>query len=138
MIENFQCNWFGPSAVFHHVGIAVNSVEAISQGALQVFEDPIQKVAVAFVENGGCCIELVAPLTTDSPVSSAIAKRQKLLHLCFEVADLEAAMVISAGQGFKCIARPVPAVAFSGRKIAWVYSQVYGLMELLEKVKSPA
>src|SRR2546421_3822320 len=87
-----KCNWFGPGSVFHHVGIAVSSIKTDGEGTPEVFEDPIQKVAVAFLENGGCCIELVAPLTTHSPISSALAKGQKLLHLCFEVDDLEKAL----------------------------------------------
>ena len=138
MIRNSKCNWFGPGAVFHHVGIAVSSLKAIEEEALEIFEDPTQKVAIAFLENGGCCIELVAPLTANSPVSSALTKRQKLLHLCFEVDDLDKALASAVIEGFKCIASPVPAVAFSGRRIAWVYSQDYGLMELLERYKSQA
>lgn len=54
-------------------------------------------------------------------------------HLCFKVPDLKAALDISSRYGFRCIAEPVPAVAFGHRKIVWVFSPVYGLFELLEK-----
>jgi methylmalonyl-CoA/ethylmalonyl-CoA epimerase len=130
-----SCSWFGPSAIFHHVGIAVSS-DVIGQCDLEAFADPKQRVTVAFVECSGCCIELVAPLTESSPVSGALKKGQKLLHLCFEVGDLEEAFSVASRCGFRVLARPVPAVAFDGRRIGWVYHVNYGLFELLEGSKS--
>lgn len=133
MKGTLKCCWFGPDATFHHAGIAVTSIKNIGKESLEVFEDQTQRVAVAFFETGGCCIELVAPLNANSPVTSTLKKGQKLLHLCFEVNDIGEAIAVGAAQGFRCIAKPVPAVAFDGRLIAWVYHVDYGLFELLER-----
>ena len=126
-------NWFGPGAAFHHAGIAVASVEDLKRDVSEVFEDLTQNVAVAFLDCSGCCIELIAPLGLTSPVSLALKKGQKLLHLCFEVDILEDALSTAVSHGFRSVAKPVPALAFGGRRIAWVYSLRYGLFELLEK-----
>ena len=127
------CDWFGKGAAFHHVGIAVASIECCGHQEISVFEDPIQKVSVGFLESAGCRIELVAPLSTAGPVSAALKNKQKLLHLCFEVDDLDKSVLFAASRGFRCVAKPVPAAAFDGRRIAWLYSLDYGLFELLEK-----
>src|SRR5258706_612113 len=99
-----RCDWFGPGAAFHHIAIAVKSIKTVGTKTLEIFEDPNQKVAVAFFENSGCCIELVAPLATNSPISSALVRGQKLLHMCFEVDDLDKALAFAAIEGFTRVA----------------------------------
>lgn len=123
-------NAFGPGARFHHIGMVVPSLDPRSCG--EVFADPIQKVSVSFITLNGLDVELVAPDGPGSPVHNSMTKGVKLLHLCYEVDDLEAAIACAAGHGFSPLARPVPAVAFAGRRIAWLFSRVYGLVELLE------
>jgi methylmalonyl-CoA/ethylmalonyl-CoA epimerase len=133
MNDSVTCDWFGDGATFHHVAIAVASIEDCGFTNIRVFEDPIQNVSVAFLECGGCRIELVAPRSTEGPVSGALKRRQKLLHMCFEVEDLDKSVAFATSRGFTCIADPVPAIAFGGRKIAWLYERQYGLFELLER-----
>jgi methylmalonyl-CoA/ethylmalonyl-CoA epimerase len=133
MNDSEICNWFGGDATFHHVAVAVASIEDCGFAAIRVFEDPIQNVSVAFLECGGCRIELVAPRSTEGPVSGALKRRQKLLHMCFEVEDLDKSIAFATSRGFTCLADPVPAIAFGGRRIAWLYERQYGLFELLER-----
>lgn len=99
---------------------------------LTVTKDARQKVSVAFVETGGIVLELIEPLGETSPVLQSLAKRQPLVHLCFRVADLDAAMAAGKRSGFHRLAAPVPAPAFDGRRIAWVFHSIYGVVELLE------
>ena len=131
MVEAKLLNAFGDGAKLHHVGLGVASIEKLTQDAV-TWDDPIQKVRVAFVELNGARIELVEPLGEDSPVNRSIREGVKLLHLCYEVPDLEVAMQRSQAFGFRRIQKPVPAVAFENRRIAWVFSFDYGLVELLE------
>ena len=125
-------SFFGASARFHHVGLAVPDAAAGMPG-IEMTADPIQRVRVAFVGAPGCVIELIEPLGPDSPVSNSIGKGIKLVHLCFEVDDIAASLHEAATSGFKIIQPPVSAVAFDGRDIAWVWHPFWGVFELLER-----
>ncbi len=60
-------------------------------GTGRIFEDPIQKVKVAFLStnSGGGQVELVEPAGEGSPVSRFLALGGGLHHLCYEVDDLD-------------------------------------------------
>ncbi|MCK6630569.1 MAG: VOC family protein [Anaerolineae bacterium] len=129
-----ELNMFGDGAVFDHVGLAVRSIEATLDGndEATIFDDNIQKVSVAFIRMNGIKVELIEPLGEKTPVALSLKKGQQLVHLCFRVPDIEAAIEKGREHGFHCIARPVPAVAFGCRRIAWLFSRVYGLVEIVE------
>lgn len=123
---------FGPDARLHHVGAVVPSIA--DQGLdLEPIHDPLQRVRVAFVDLAGTTIELVEPASDDSPIRRSLEKGGKLLHLCFEVPELDAALGSAAVHGFRALGPAQPAVAFGGRRIAWCFSPVFGLVELLER-----
>lgn len=124
-------NFFGEHAVFEHAGIAVRSISDAAQG-VQKTEDPVQRVNVAFISINNFRIELIEPLTENSPITNILDKGQSLYHLCFRVPDIKEALETARKHGFHCIARPVPAKAFNDKKIAWVFSKIYGLFELIE------
>ena len=88
----------------NHVGVAVPDMAAAiafwreTMGATQVsepFDMTEQGVKVCFVDtpNGGTQVELLAPLSGNSPVSGFLAKNPLggQHHLCFEVPDIDAA-----------------------------------------------
>jgi methylmalonyl-CoA/ethylmalonyl-CoA epimerase len=139
----------GPNQQFrlHHIGLVVPSLEAghAILGALGFdvgspsFADPIQKVTVQFIKAGGdASIELIAPAKGDSPVSRFLAERGPgLHHLCYEVADIDAACEYLRSQRSVMTCAPVPAVAFGGRRISFHYWQKQ-LIELLEAEKPSA
>lgn len=129
-----ELNFFGDGAVFDHVGLAVRSIENTLDIAdkIDVVSDSIQKVSVGFVQMNGLTVELIEPLGQDTPVALSLKKGQQLVHLCFRVPDMAAAIEKGRQNGFHCIAKPVPAIAFNNRKIAWLFSRTYGLIELLE------
>ena len=128
---------FGEGAEFHHLGLSARSIEdALGEGADSV-HDPIQRVRIAFVSLSGVCVELVEPAADDSPVTAAIRSGRQLLHVCFTVPDLQIATSQARSHGFHQVAKPAPAAAFEGRHISWVYSPVYGLVELLAAGENP-
>jgi methylmalonyl-CoA/ethylmalonyl-CoA epimerase len=53
-------------------------------------------------------------------------------HLCFETNDMEGALVHARNNGCVVLASPVPAVAFQGRRIAWIYTPSRQLFEIVE------
>lgn len=128
-----ELNIFGDDARFEHVGLAVNSIRDAVRDDLEIFCDEIQNVSVAFVNMNGIRVELIEPRGTNSPITSSLKGGRKLVHLCFRVRDLEAAIVRGRGHGFHCIAKPVPAVAFGNKRIAWLFNKIYGLVELVEE-----
>lgn len=125
--------YFGETAKMHHIGMVVNRIDQCNLGHVHVYEDPLQKVKVAFVKLGDTYIELIEPIGEDSPVINSLKKGTKLVHICFEVDVIEEALDSAKIYQFKIVQEPTPAVAFSNRKIAWVYHPNWGLYELLER-----
>jgi methylmalonyl-CoA/ethylmalonyl-CoA epimerase len=129
----------------HHVGFVVANIETAMPGFLrslaaewngQVFHDPLQKVRVAFLATRAQdpLIELVEPAGDDSPVLRFLQERGGgLHHVCYEVADLGEGLAAFRSRGALIAKRPLPAVAFGGRRIAWVITSEKLLVELLEE-----
>ena len=87
---------------------------------------------MAFIRLHGLTVELLEPLGADSPVARSLQSGTKLVHLCFEVPDLDEALAISRSSGFHLLGRPLPSPAFDDRRIGWIFSRDYGLIELAE------
>ncbi len=124
-------NFFGEHAEFEHAGIAVRSISNAAE-CVEKTEDPVQGVNVAFMYIHNFRIELIEPIAEKSPITNILDKGQSLYHLCFRVPDIKLALETARKHGFHCIAKPVPAAAFNENKIAWVFSKIYGLFELIE------
>lgn len=136
-------------ATFHHIGFVVASIENSVEGFRetldadwdgQIFHDPNQAVKVTFLRGrqaGTPCLELVQPAGENSPVEPFLKRGGGLHHLCYEVDDLEAQLQLSRTQRGIMVRPPLPAVAFDGRRIAWVYTKNKLLVEYLERHKKP-
>ena len=129
-----ELNFFGKNAKFSHVGIAVKSIKAINLNGKKII-DKTQNVSVAFAKLNGLQIELIEPLNDRSPINRNLEKGCRLVHLCYEVPDMDEALSECRKYGFHSIAKSLPAEAFDQRKISWVYSKHFGLFELLESSK---
>lgn len=128
----FELNMFGSEAVFDHIGLAMKSIKDSVESNLEIINDENQKVSVAFVVMSGIKVELIEPFGEKTPITCDLEKGHRLVHLCFQVPDIETAIKKGRENGFHCIAKPVPAKAFGNRQIAWLFSNIYGLVELLE------
>jgi len=128
-----------------HVGVAVPSLGPTTEVLSNLFgykvvsgpfDDPIQKVTVNFLAKSDedvAEIELIAPISEDSPIRSMLAKDGGgTYHLCFETSDIDGALIHAKKNGCIVVSSPVPAVAFQGRKIAWIYTRSRQLFELVE------
>jgi len=133
------------NGILHHLGFVVSSISAGGEAFAatisarwdgKVIHDPVQRVRVAFfypVDPRNPVFELVEPASETSPVSNFLKKRGGLHHVCYEVDDLEAALEKAQRAGWGIAGTPAPAVAFDGRRIAWVCSKTRLLIELLER-----
>lgn len=127
----------------HHVGLAVDSIVAHAEHYRrslgleltgQIVEDEIQRVRVAFARVGpDTFIELVEPIDADSPIGRMLKTGGGIYHMCYLVADIDAAIARVCAAGGRHISGPSPARAFEGRRIAWVYTPARTLVEFLER-----
>ncbi len=128
----------------HHLGIAVPDLGQARTFYLEVFgllpvspevADPIQKVRICLLGNPqqqDCLLELICPWDTTSPVNGYLSKGIGAYHICYEVPDLDTTLKSFQAGGCLLVSPPVPAVAFGGRRIAWLRTPTRQLVELLE------
>jgi methylmalonyl-CoA/ethylmalonyl-CoA epimerase len=133
------------NAVLHHLGFVVTSISAAAEDFAtfmsarwdgRIIHDPIQQVRVAFfypLDRRNPVYELVEPASDASPVNHFLKKHRGLHHVCYQIDDLELTVREARRVGLVLVAPPAPAVAFSGRRIAWVCSRSRLLIELLER-----
>ena len=134
-----------PEGAFHHVGFVVSSIEKSAPAfadMLQadwdthIFHDPNQGVRVTFLQSrraGDPLWELVEPADGKSPVQSFAVKGGGMHHVCYVVDNLEEALTRARSLGALVARQPMPAVAFGGRRIAWIYTKNRLLIEYLER-----
>ena len=127
-----------------HVGIIVKDItEGIkNHEALygykqlsEIIEDPTQKVRVVLMgysNDDPVKIELISPMSEDSPVTDLLKKRQAIYHLCYEVPDIEEAKIKARKNGAIVISKPVKAPLFDNRKICFLFTKDQYVIELVE------
>jgi methylmalonyl-CoA/ethylmalonyl-CoA epimerase len=132
-------------ASFHHVGYAVASIAdtgkdfARSLGAHwdgEIIHDRLQEARVSFLRWAGPetpAVELIEPAGEKSALHKFVSKGGGLHHVCYEVDSLDAQLEQSRAAGCLVVKNPLPAVAFGGRRIAWVYTRQKLLVEYLER-----
>lgn len=128
-----------------HVGIVVADIrQAVDlyagflglNLASEVVIDNVQKVKVVFMDVGNQVgLELIEPLTDESPVSKFAQRGGGLHHLCYEVENIDLAVKTVREKGAVVVCEPVAAPAFNSRRIAFAYVPRMGLIEFVEAVK---
>jgi len=133
------------NGVLHHMGFVVASISKVAEEFeasmsahwdRQITHDPRQRVRVAFfypVDKRNPVLELVEPADENSPVGSFLQNGGGFHHVCYEIDDLESGLQSARETGLVVVGHPALAVAFSGRRIAWLCSKNRLLIELLER-----
>jgi methylmalonyl-CoA epimerase len=129
-----------------HLGIAVRSIEdslrfyaealGLEVKATEAVED--QGVEVALLPVGEARIELLEPVSDDSPVGRFIARRgEGLHHICYEVEDLAARLEHLRSRGVRVL-DGYPRRGAEGRLVAFLHpASANGvLVELVEKART--
>ncbi len=95
-----------------HVGLVVQDIDralATYRGLLgfpllERLFIPEQKVEAAFLDAGNSTLELIAPTDPESGVARFLGRRgEGPHHVCFQVADIHAALAQLRGQGLQLI-----------------------------------
>jgi methylmalonyl-CoA/ethylmalonyl-CoA epimerase len=129
----------------HHIGFVVPRIADAAPRFIaslqmtwdgEVFHDPAQTVRVTFLRHASAeepLIELVEPASPQSRVNSFLKRGGGLHHLCYETDSLSGQLQAVLAAGAVMVLEPTPAVAFSSRKIAWIYTREKLLVEYLER-----
>ena len=128
----------------NHVAIAVPDVEA----AAAVYRDSLgatvsapvalgeHGVTVVFVDMPNSKIELMEPLGADSPIAAFLERNPAgcVHHVCFEVADLGAAVERLRSTGARIIGRGEPKIGAHGKPVVFLHPKYFlgTLVELEE------
>ena len=146
---------------FHHIGYAVKSIAKtaaryVDAGYTQseVIYDPIQQTNIAFLTKNGCPrIELVEGVyyaenkdVANTPPRVANGDKtvgvvQNILqkvgvspyHVCYEVKNIEEAIMELRKQRDLQLCKPVEAVAIDNKKICYLMHPEVGLIEIVEQ-----
>jgi methylmalonyl-CoA/ethylmalonyl-CoA epimerase len=127
----------------HHVGVIVADLgKAATEYCKRygyvikspVMEDPIQTARAQFLklEGDSTYLELLVPCGIDSKLSNAFQKGRRLNHLCYVVPEIEAACAMLRDEGLFLLQKPIEAVPFNPRRIAWVMGSDGIPIELVE------
>ncbi len=107
--------------VYYDLGLHLDGIEKVEH----------QKVRVAFLStpDGQTRIELVEPLTDDSPISKFLQRfGEKIHHLCFRTDDLKQVIQVLTEQGYRWI-QSEPAVGAGNACIAFLHpSSTHGVL----------
>lgn len=130
-----------PPLAFHHLGVACRDLdreEKTYQGLgyqreTDDFVDPIQGVRGRFLVGPGPRIELLQQLDGRDVLEPWLQHGSRIYHQAFEVDDITAAVNMFLTNGNRVVVEPVPAVAFEGRRIAFLMTRTMTLFELIER-----
>jgi methylmalonyl-CoA/ethylmalonyl-CoA epimerase len=103
----------------------------------EVRYDEIRHVDIAFVENSGYVVELVAPRDETSIVWNLLRRNGNgPYHICYETSDSEEDIKhLVENHGFVKTVDEQEAPALGGRKVAFYTGRNIGMIELVEKKK---
>ncbi|MFQ5728832.1 MAG: VOC family protein [Waddliaceae bacterium] len=128
----------------HHIGILVKDISQATttykmrfgyEIKSDVVHDPFQTAYVQFLKlpNGSDYVEFISPDGPKSKLTNALKKGGGLNHLCYMTDDIDSACEELRATGMYLLQPPVDAVAFKGRRIAWLMGREMIPTELVER-----
>jgi len=123
-----------------HIGVAVPDLDqalAFYRDVLGLHPHPPESADGATIVSlpfGESEVELLAPLGPDTPIGRFLARRGPgIHHICYRVADLDAALAACRRAGYQLIDE-IPRTGAGGHRIAFVHPKATGgiLLELTD------
>lgn len=115
----------------NHVAIAVPDLaaartlygETLGAAVSAPIDLPAHGVTTVFVTLPNVKLELLHPLGTDSPIAGFLAKNPAggIHHLCYEVADIEAARDRLRAEGARVLGDGVPRAGAHGKPVLFLH-----------------
>lgn len=125
-----------------HIGYAVKNMEkAISsfQSLGYIFEEIVtdekRGIYICFGNNGAFRIELISPIKgMESPADGWLKKNgPSPYHICYISDNLEKDIEVLSQQKYQVVIPPDTAIAFGGKRVAFLYNLQQGLLEIVEE-----
>lgn len=128
----------------HHIGKVVKDLQEAITYHRETFGlepmgepviDPNQKVEVVALNTGfgqEATLELIHPVSDDSPVNKFLKKGGGLHHLSFQVDDIQKAIQDLKSKGAIILGDVVPSTGFKNQPSIWLYTRSRELIELIE------
>jgi len=123
-----------------HIGVAVPSIEnalAFYRDVLGLKPGPAETADGATIVSlhlGDVGVELLEPVTPESPIARFLAKRGPgIHHICYRVPDLDAALTRCRERGYQLVDQK-PRMGAGGKRIAFLHPRSTAgiLLELTE------
>ena len=114
---------------------AISAFEKLGFSLEPMIDDTDRNIRIAFGEKDGYRIELVCPLDREkeSPVDQYMKNAVGTpYHICYQSDNFDAEVESLKRQGFRVVIEPRPAVAFGGKRVVFLMSLGFGLMEIVE------
>jgi methylmalonyl-CoA/ethylmalonyl-CoA epimerase len=127
-------------ATIAHVGIAVEQLEPALAfyrdvlGLIPTVPEIVDGARIVALPVGDAQLELLTPLSPDSPVGKFLARRGPgIHHLCLRVPDLDRALAACRAGGYRLVDH-TPRTGHGGRRIAFLHPKSTAgiLLELTE------
>ena len=94
--------------------------------------DEVRKCKICFIEQDGYRIEIIEPYK-DSKIYPLLHKyKNTYYHICCEISSMKEEIERLQSKGFVITQEPEPAVAFEGRRVAFLLHPFLGIVELVE------
>lgn len=104
----------------------------------EIFDDPMLGVRVCFLYGSSPTMELVAPMNTSDGLAGNVLegwlkRGAKIYHTAYETDEFDQQVASRLGGKGKILVPPTPAVAFDGRRVAFIMMRNGMLIELIDK-----
>ena len=125
----------------HHVGYLAKNLEKSSAKFMQLgYEverpckfDPIRNINIEFLINGDYRVELIQPMSQDSPMYPLLKRfKNTPYHFCYEVEDMDDAVKELSEKGYTVIQEPEIAPCIDDRRVVFLNNISMGIIELVE------
>lgn len=128
---------------FDHIGVFVKTLSSGREYLTEIvqikswsesFNDKIQGVSVQFgYDESGVCYELVAPNAEINPVDKLLSQGKNIInHVGYKVNNIEEEVLRLRSLNCLLVSGPTPAIAFNNKKIAFLYTPLKFIIELIE------
>lgn len=129
-----------PHSTIAHIGVAVPDLESALVfyrdvlGLVPGTREVVDGATIAALPFGDTQIELLSPVTADSPVAKFLDRRGPgIHHICLRVPDLDAALARCRDLGYRLVDEQ-PRIGHGGHRIAFLHPKSTAgiLLELTE------
>ncbi|HAN44757.1 MAG TPA: lactoylglutathione lyase [Ruminococcaceae bacterium] len=126
----------------HHIGYLVREIPEAEKEFFRlgfkadggITLDEARNIFIEFLKNGEYTIELVAPANEKAPVHRLMKKCGSMpYHICYLSQNLYEDVEQLKKDGYIVIEEPLTAPAIKNRRVAFLFKETVGIIELVEK-----